>query len=70
MAATTREQAMLVFRAALNRHLLEKGINIITDPPFCCANEVVDGVLKKLQREGSLKPTGHRDEIIKRTSTR
>ena len=54
------------FRAALNRHLLKRNINIISDPfSFHWANEVFEGVLKQLQREGNLKPTDHKDEISK-----
>ena len=52
------------FRAALNRHLSERGINVISDLSFRRANEVFDGVLKK--REGSLRPTEHKDEITKK----
>ena len=54
------------FRAALNRHLLDRGINGISDPSFFRATEVFDGVLKKLEREGSLRPTEHKDEITKK----
>ena len=53
------------FRVALNRHLLKRNINIISDPSFRRANEVFDSVLKQLQREGNLKPTDHKDEISK-----
>ena len=52
------------FRTALNRHLSERGINVISDLSFRRANEVFDRVLKK--REGSLRPTEHKDEITKK----
>ena len=50
--------SLLGCRAALQRHLnsLGRTINLFRDRDFQQANNVLDGVLKKMKREGQLKP--------------
>ena len=57
--------SLLGCRAALQRHLAEirSDINIFNDPAFRSANNALDGHLKKLAREGSLKPVVHKETI-------
>ena len=51
------------FRAAIHRQLveLERNFNVYSDPEFRKSNNVLDGVLKKLRREGKkiLSPHNH-----------
>ena len=51
------------FRAALNRHLEDRGFDLFNDPQFVRSNNVFDGVWKKLKREGKLRPVKHKDPI-------
>ncbi|XP_065197698.1 uncharacterized protein LOC135829222 [Sycon ciliatum] len=59
-----QRSSYLCFRAALRRHVVEKRKwNIISDPEFARSNNCLDGVLKKLKREGELRPVNHKDYI-------
>ena len=51
------------FRAALNRHLEDRGFDLFSDSAFARCNSVFDGVLKRLKREGKLRPIKHKDPI-------
>lgn len=60
-----QELGCLGFRAAIQRELnrLERGINIYSDDEFRKTNEVLDGFLKKLRREGKMEPEKHKTAI-------
>ena len=53
-----QEPSYYGFRAAIHRQLveLERNFNVYSDPEFRKSNNVLDGVLKKLRREGKMEP--------------
>ena len=62
-----QEPSYYGFRAAIHRHLveLERNFNVYSDPEFRKSNNVLDGVLKKLRREGKMEPIHHKQPITK-----
>ena len=44
---------------------LERNFNVYSDPEFRKSNNVLDGVLKKLRREGKMEPIHHKQPITK-----
>ena len=62
-----QEPSYYDFRAAIHRQLveLERNFNVYSDPEFRQSNNVLDGVLKKLRREGKMEPFHHKQPITK-----
>ena len=64
-ATTYHKNTMKNIRAAINRHLQDKGrnIDIIRGPAFKSANNTLDGLLKEQTRAGMSRPTQHKEII-------
>ena len=60
-----QEPGYLGFRAAIQRELtrFDRKMNIFTDQEFRVSNDVLDGVLKKLRRDGMMAPIAHKVPI-------
>ena len=62
--STYESASYLAFRAAINPHMSDRGFDLFRDEAFKRSTEVFDGVLKRLKREGLLKPVKHKDFIL------
>ncbi|XP_065191917.1 uncharacterized protein KIAA1958-like [Sycon ciliatum] len=59
------KNSLLQFRSAIHRELqeLKRTINLYTDSEFIEANQVLDGYLKQLKKDGLVAPTQHKTPI-------
>ena len=59
------QNSMCNIRSAINRHIQDKGrsIDIVRDPQFKAANRIFSGILKERKRDGSSRPTSHKEII-------
>ena len=59
------KNSMCNIRSAINRHIQDIGrsIDIVQDPQFKAANRIFSGILKERMRDGSSRPTSHKEII-------
>ncbi|XP_033725030.1 uncharacterized protein LOC117315013 isoform X3 [Pecten maximus] len=67
-AEVYHKNTLINIRAALNRHLqdLNRDIDLVRDKEFKKANRTLDGILKERVKDGTSRPTQHK-EIIPKT---
>ena len=59
------KSSLLGCRSALHRHLAEigRGMNIYSGSSFKKANTILDGELKRLKKDGYIKPVEHKQQL-------